>query len=387
MKTVLLISTLDTKGEESRYLREEILKRGCKCLVMDVGVLSKPLFAADINRDQVIKRGGGVRQELETAATQGAGRGQAVDIVIRGGSAIAKELFQDGKVDGVISMGGSTGTSIGTSIMRALPFGVPKVQVSTLPGTSRDMTRFFGTKDIMMLNSVVDLVGLNSITRVILEEAAGAITGMLSFATLPSNPVRCVAITCLGVTTPMVMKVREGLVERGREVVVLHKKTHALNDLVAQGLVDAVLDLTPNELIDLMFFPGGSSGAQRLAGVRETGIPQIIAPGGLDMIITALPVKDLPEQYQSRKQRIHTAWNTLVRTSKPELRLVGETMGTHITQSKGPVGVVIPLGGFSAMDCEGSDFRDTEADREFVEALRKNVDRDIEIREVHANIN
>lgn len=186
----------------------------------------------------------------------------------------------------------------------------------------------------------------------------------------------------------MVMMVRKGLVERGWQVIVPNKGgTAALDHLVDKGVLSAVLDLTPNDLVDLVIYPGGFSGVEHFKLAREKGIPQIVAPGGLDMIITCLPAGEIPEQYRLRAQRVHTSWNTLVRTSASELRLLGETMGGMARRSKGVVGAVIPLGGFSGMDCEGSDFHDEEANREFINAFSQNAGSGTKIMEVTAHIN
>ncbi len=388
--TVLVIGTLDTKGEELGYLRDEIVRRGCQCLVMDVGVLGEPAFKADIQREEVIRRGGGNLEELAEAAAKGSTRGSAVDIVTHGGKEIAKELLAKQAFDGVISIGGGTGTAVGTAIMRGLPLGVPKLQVSTLPGSPRmNMACFIGDKDIMMLNSIVDIVGLNSITRIVLQEAAGAIAGMARDKVNLADRKRCVAITCLGVTTPMVMKVRQLLIERGREVVVLHRRTQVLEALVAEDMVEAVLDLTPNELIDDVVYPGTSpdpSASGRLKQAREAGLPMIIAPGALDMILVPAPVSDIPEQLKTRKYRIHTPHMTLVRTTEAELRALGRFIGGTVKQATGPAGVVVPLAGLSAPDCEGSDFHDAGAIASFLKELRA-VAGKAEIREIRAHIN
>lgn len=388
--TVLIIGTLDTKGEELSYLRDEIEKCQCHCLVMDVGVLGRPAFQADICREDVITRGGGNLEELMKAAEKGSARGSAIDIVTLGGAEIAKELLAQKVFDGAISIGGGGGTTIGTAIMRELPLGVPKVQVSTLLGSPRRvMARYIGNKDIMMLNSVVDIVGLNRITRVVLQEAAGAIAGMVKNEVKMGEHRPCVAITCLGVTTPMVMKVRQHLVDRGREVVVLHKRTPVLEELVAENMVEAILDLTPNELVDIVVHPGSSetpSSSTRLKRAREAGIPIIFAPGGLDMILAGAP-SDVPEELKTRKFCMHNPHSVLVRTSEDELRAMGKYLGETINLVAGPVGVVVPLAGLSAMDREGSDFHDAAAIASFLQELNNTVADQVEIKKVQAHIN
>ena len=267
--------------------------------------------------------------------------------------------------------------------MRELPLGIPKVQVSTLLGSRRRvMARYIGNKDIMMLNAVVDIVGLNRITCTVLQEAAGAIAGMAKKGVQMDDRKPCVAITCLGVTTPMVMKVRQYLVDRGHEVVVLHKQTSVLEELVAENMVEAVLDLTPNELVDIVVHPGSSetpSSSARLKCARESGIPIIFAPGGLDMILAGEPSK-IPEEFKTRKSRMHNPHNVLVRISEDELRAMGKYLGETINLVTGPVGVVVPMAGLSAMDREGSDFHDTAAIAGFLQELNNTVADQVEIK-------
>lgn len=383
---ILLVGTLDTKGEEIEYLRNAISRCGCRCIIMDVGIIGQPTVVADITSDVVIERGGGDRARLIDAAAKGSARGDGVDIVIRGGSQIARELLAENQLNGIISLGGSTGTAIGTSIMRSLPLGIPKVHVSTLPGISKDLSRFFGQSDIMMLNSIVDLVGLNTITRTVLDEAAAAIAGMAKHAGSIASPVACVAITCLGVTTPMVMKVRTGIMERGYEVVVLHRRTPVLGDLVSRGLVKAVLDLTPNEVVDAVVYPKDAMSASRMDSALDAGIPIIMSPGGLDMIIVSKSADEIPDAFKLRRHRSHTPWTTLVRTDEPELRAIGSFIGQSASRAQGPVGIVIPRQGFSTMDREGSDFHSADANRAFIEGLRESVSSKVRIREVDAHI-
>ncbi len=382
--TVLLIGTLDTKGEEIGFLRGKIADCGCDCIIMDVGVLGKPALDARVPRETVIERGGRSVAELTDGSCD---RGAAIDTVIRGGTEIALEMLERHEYDGVISLGGGTGTTIGTTIMQGLPFGVPKVQVSTAPGNMKDTRRFFGRKDIMMLNSMVDLVGLNSITRTLLEQAAGAVCGMVTHKPSMEMAKRSVVITCLGVTTPAVMNVRKLLMERGKEVIALHRRTDAVEELMSADLVEAIIDLTPNELIDGVVYPGGAPDAARLRSARTAGIPLIIAPGALDVILLFMPPSDIPEGLKGRPFGIHTGAVTLVSTNEEELRRMGRFYGETLRDATGRVGLVVPLGGFSTRDYEGSSFHNPKGIAGFVEEFRRAAPEGVDINEIDAHIN
>lgn len=382
--TVLIVGTLDSKGEELSFLRQEILRRECNCIVMDVGCSGKPAFEADILREEVAERGGYPISYLSQKSTE---RGMAIDTMIRGGALAAREMLAEGKFDGIIALGGGTGTTIGTLIMQELPFGVPKVQISTLPGNFRDTRRFFGQKDIMMLNSMVDLVGLNSITRTLIEEGAGAITGMVRYKPNLAGAKRSVVITCLGVTTPGVMKVRQRLIERGKEVIVLHGTTKAVGELVAAGMVEMMLDLTPNDFIDYLKNEDGTPDLKRLGCIRAAGIPLVVAPGGLDVILCAMPADNLPQHLKGRPVGIHTEFMTLVGTTAEEKVKFGRIFGEMLCESAGPIGAVIPEGGISARSCEGTAFHDPDAVEAFAQGLGSAAPDRLVIHKTKAHIN
>lgn len=387
--TVLVIGTLDTKGEELKYLCEEIERAGFRPLVMDVGVLGKPAFKADIVREEVIAKGGGDIQSLSECAAHGSSRGNAVDILIRGGTAICKDLLDRNSFDGVVSVGGGTGTNIATSIMKALPFGIPKVMLSTLPCNVKDTTKYFGRKDITMISCVVDLVGLNGITRSAIQHAAGAITGMASLGRAKIEKKKSVLMTCLGITTPAVMAVRQRLVDCGREVIVLHKRTEIVDLLVEEKLleIEAFIDMTPNELVDYVVYPGGRFLGDRLSKVLDSGIPYIFVPGGLDIILLLLSAENIPETLKGRKYKVHTPSATLVRTNPEELYRMGRAFAEMAKRAKGPVKVLVPMRGLSAMDAENSDFHDFNAIGKFLDGLKEGPGARLDVRNVICNIN
>ena len=275
-----MIGTLDTKGSAIEYVKQRIEKRGHKAIVIDAGILSKPKFQADFSREETAKAGGKSLRELVDAAMRGVNRANATEVMIRGVVKIAKELYDSGKLDGIFSLGGSTGTSIGTAAMRALPLGVPKIMVCSL---SKDVSSYVGTKDLVMMNSVVDIIGLNAMTKKILSNAADAIVGMVEGEKEEYEDKPPVAITSLGVTTPAVLNAQALLQGMGYDVLVFspwERKT--LYELIEEGLIKGILDLTIYELIPRFIhrnleLPGGEIDRFDLA--NRQGIPQVIIPG------------------------------------------------------------------------------------------------------------
>lgn len=379
MKNILVIGTLDTKGEEFAYLKAQIERLGMRTTVMDLGTLGRPAFSGDIPREEVMARAG-IRL---AALIDGNARGQAIEAAILGGQRIAMELFQEGRIDGVIAMGGGSGTSMGTRIMRTLPLGFPKCLVTTLS----NLTQFLGNADICVLRSMVDLVGLNGLTRMIIQEAAAAITGMVRHCSDTQAFKPCVAISCLGVTTPCVMKLREGLLKRGRDVVVLHFYTCIADDLAREGKLEAMLDITPCELTKGLIYPETGGMPQRLEAVRAAGIPIIAAPGALDMLLHAAPVEKIPHELAGRRYIAHSPNMTLLQTSAQERARMGAYITRQLCQGKGPAAIVIPKEGFSMWDAPGKAFFDPEGIRAFTRSVQTAMDGSLCLRMSSGNIN
>lgn len=390
LKTIVIAGTLDTKGNEVRYLKQQIEEKGHNTIVVDVGVLSKPLFEPDIKREEVAEAGGAVLQNLVTSALGGADRAKATEIMMKGVSKIVRELYSAGKLDGIISLGGGTGTAIGTAAMRVLPIGLPKLMVSTLVGMW-DISRFVNGKDITMMNSVVDIFGLNMLTRRTLANAAGAIVGMVEVEFPKEKLKPLIGITCLGVTTPAVMKSVELLERRGYEVVVFHSpSTMQLKDLIEEGMIDGLIDMSPYELIPQFIyrikdFP--EVGEDRLEWAGKKGIPQIIVPGAFDMIIFGGTKDNLPLELKKRKMHKHGPTCVLVRTTKKELAELGRIVAEKANSAVGPTVIAIPLRGFSSVDKEGQALYDPQANRAFVKALKNKVQEHIKVVEISAHIN
>lgn len=368
---IVLVGTLDTKGRELSFVRDQLQGLGLSALLIDAGSSGEPVVVADLDREQVFEKAGTTFQ----AVRERGDRGQAVTLAAKGVAEIVKELAQQGKVEGILALGGSAGTTIGTSAMRALPFGVPKVMVSTL--ASGPTRPYIGGSDILMMHSVADLAGLNRFTRTVLSNAAHALAGMVlgrskleSWATVDAAlPV--IAATMFGVTTPCVDHARSLLEKAGREVLVFHATGvggQSMEGLIRDGQVQGVLDLTTTELADELLGGILSAGPDRLEAAGRAGIPQVVSVGALDMVNFG-PIETVPDRYRGRNLHIHNPNVTLMRTTADECAILGQRMAEILFRANGPVVVLIPQKGISALDTPGQPFHDPQADAKLFEAL------------------
>jgi uncharacterized protein (UPF0261 family) len=376
MKTIAIVGALDTKGEEFSYLKDEIEKRGCKTYVIDVGVLGDPPFAPEVSAAEVAQAGG---QQLSRLVEK-ADRGEAMAVMTRGVTQVVAQSYEAGKFDGIISMGGGGGTAMGTSAMRALPVGVPKLMVTTV--ASGDTSQYVGTSDILMAPSIVDVAGLNRISRTIFRNAAGAICGMVSGESEADDDQKpLIAATMFGNTTRAIENARKLLEENGYEVLVFHAtgtggKTMEL--LIESGFFAGVLDLTTTEWADEICGGVLSAGSERLEAAGKAGVPQVVTPACLDMC-NFWARDTVPEKY---RDRLFYEWNptvTLMRTTPAENERMGKIFADKLNASKGPVMVFIPMGGFSELDFPGKLFWWPEADQAFVDGLRSTLDASIPV--------
>jgi uncharacterized protein (UPF0261 family) len=386
-KTVVLVATLDTKGAEALYLKEQIEQHGVRTLVVDGGVLGQPGWEAQVSREEVARRGGSTLSQVQALHHEG----EAMEVMIKGAARVVQELHRAGQLDGIVSLGGSMGTSLGTGAMRALPFGVPKLMVSTM--ASRDTRPYVGTRDIAMLYSVADLAGLNPMTRRILANAAGAIVGMVnsepSEVELQETDKPLIAISNLGTTEGCGRRARSLLEERGYETIVFHTVGaggRALEECVQEGWIDGVLDISIHEVVDILFDGDYDAGRDRLEAAGRMSIPQVVAPGSIDFIACGDPAK-LPDRFKGRKMHVHNPAICCVRANADELRATGRVVAEKLNQARGPVAVVIPRLGFSSFGEEGGVFWEPETDRVFAPALKASLKPEIEVIEVEAHIN
>jgi len=384
MATVVLIGTLDTKGYEYDYVRSCVRERGLDVVLVDVGVLAPPLVAPDIHRDEVARAVGADARALAAAGDRGA----AVETMARGAAEVVKRLHAEGQLDAILGLGGSGGSTLITHAMRQLPVGVPKLMVSTV--ASGDTRPYVGAVDITMMYSVVDIAGLNGLSKRILSNAAGAIAGMATAAVPREGGGKTlVGATMFGVTTPCVTAARERLEELGYEVLVFHATGtggQSMEALVDGGFLAGVLDITTTELADDLVGGVFSAGPDRLETAGIHGLPQVVSLGALDMVNFG-PMDTVPSQFKNRLLYKHNATVTLMRTTPEENTELGRRIARKLNGARGPVILYIPLKGVSAIDVEGQPFYDPAADAALVAALRETLDPHVEVREMNTDIN
>lgn len=386
MTIVVLLGTLDTKGIEYDYLRKRVEAEGCEVLLIDAGVRGEPLARPDIPREQVAATVGAEVTQLAAAGD----RGVAVETMARGATAIVLDLFAQGRLHGILGLGGSGGSSLATQAMRALPIGVPKLMVSTL--ASGDTRPYVGAVDVTMMYSVVDIAGINRISEVILSNAASAIAGMAkNYAAFhPSASTKpLVGATMFGVTTPCVTISRQYLEEHGYEVLVFHATGtggRSMEALVNGGFLAGVLDITTTELADELVGGVLSAGPDRLEAASSHALPQVVSLGALDMVNFG-PMETVPEKFRHRNLYKHNATVTLMRTTAEECSELGRIMARKLNLAKGPVTLFIPLRGVSMIATEGGAFYDAEADRCLIEQLKAGLQSHVEVYELDMDIN
>jgi uncharacterized protein (UPF0261 family) len=383
-KTILIIGTLDTKGDEFAYVRDLIQARGHMTTLLDAGVSGEPAFAPDITADQVATAGGGSLAALRAAADRGA----ALEVMGRGARALALAEYQADRVDGVISLGGSGGTSIATYAMLGLPVGLPKVMVSTM--ASGNVAPYVDVKDVTMMYSVVDVAGLNRLSRRILANAAGAVAGMVEQAVPAGEDKPLITATMFGVTTPCVTRVRETLEAKGYEVLVFHATGsggRAMESLIDDGFIAGVADITTTEWCDEIVGGVLSAGPHRLEAAARAGLPQVVSLGALDMVNFGA-IETVPEAFKGRTLYKHNPTVTLMRTAPDECAQMGKVIAEKLNAATGPTALFVPLKGVSMIDADGQPFASPDADAALFEALRKHIDRSkVELVELDLHIN
>ncbi len=382
-KTVVLAGALDTKGAEFSYVRKVIRRAGLDVLTVDFGVLGEPAFIPDISRAEVAQAGGGDLERWRSGEHKDeamAGMAAALAVVVR-------RLFDEGRLDGIFSMGGSGGTSVATTAMRTLPVGVPKLVASTVGGG--DVSGYAGTKDITFMPSVVDIAGFNRISQRIYANAAAAIAGMVAAEPPAAEQATMIAASMFGNTTAAVDQARARMEGQGYEVLVFHATGtggRTMEDLVRDGYFQGVLDLTTTELADEVCGGVMSAGPDRGRAAPASGVPVVLVPGCVDMANFGAP-QTVPARYAGR--HLYN-WNpnvTLLRTNAAENTRIGEMLAAAANAATGPVAVLLPLRGVSMLDSPGGQFWDPAADRACYEAIRAHLKPSVPVEEVDANIN
>ncbi len=383
-KTIVLVGRLDSKGQEYAYIRDKIIEGGFSVIVVDAGTRGGPQFNPDISRNEVARAAG---VEIENIIDHN-DENKEIQIMMRGASAVIKRLHDSGKLDGIIALGGSRGTAIGTAAMRSLPFGIPKVMVSTI--ASGDIRPYVNTSDITFIHSVTDIIGLNRLTRRLLGYAAGAVMGAAA-ADLPSEVLskQLIGMSSMGGVNRVIFSAQKAIESRRLEVVAFHAVGtggKAMEEFIGQGLVDGVLDLVTHELTDHVLGGYYDAGPSRLETAGIMGIPQLIVPGCIDFIAFSPPDK-IPRQMKGRRVFMHTPEVAIIRTDETEMSLLGEIMATKLNKASGPTAVLIPTKGFSPGNREGKALYDQEADKAFVHSLKENLKPSVTLYEINAHIN
>jgi len=382
--SVFLLATLDTKGPDAAFVRDRLQQLGLTVTVVDTGCIGEATMDADVSREDVFRVAGTSLREMRDRND----RGQAVTNAATGAANLVREAFARGDVEAVVGLGGSAGTTIGTAAMRELPIGVPKVMVSTL--ASGQVRPYVGDKDILMLNSIVDIAGINRISRCILAAAAAAVAGMVQHR-LPADSGEdklLVAATMFGVTTPCVQRARAVLENAGYEVLVFHATGNgglAMESLIAEGLIAGVLDITTTELADELVGGILSAGPDRLTAAARRGVPQVVSVGATDMVNFG-PPDTVPEAFRDRTFHQHNPTVTLMRTTPAENAQIGAQIGRKVAAAQGPAAILLPLQGVSAIDRFGQSFDDPTARNALFDGVRQNHG-SIELIEMDHHIN
>jgi uncharacterized protein (UPF0261 family) len=376
MKTIAIAGTFDTKGEEYQYIKSLIESLGCKTLTIDTGVF-EPYFTPDISNEEVAKAAGASIKEIADKRD----RAFATEMLAKGMRKLVPELYAKGLFDGIISLGGTGGTALLTPAMQALPIGVPKIMVSTV--ASGDTSPYVGTSDVIMMPSIVDVAGLNSISTIIFKNAALAMVGMVKLKDqLPETSIAekpLVAATMFGVTTPCVNFAKKYLEDRGYEVLVFHATGtggKTMESLIENGFISGVLDLTTTEWCDELFGGVLNAGPHRNEAAALKGVPAVISVGALDMVNFG-PIDTVPAHYSGRNLYKHNPTVTLMRTTVEENEALGKKLAEKLNLSTGKAALFLPLKGVSMIDAEGQPFYGPEEDKKLFETLRANVNQDV----------
>ena len=382
--TVLLIGTLDTKGEEYAYLRDRLREAGVDVLLADVGTLEPPGAEPDIGREEVAA---GTGADLAALATAG-DRGAAVTAMADAAAVLARRLHDEGRIQGILAAGGSGNTAIATRAMQAVPVGVPKLMVSTM--AAGDVRDYVGSRDVTMMASVTDVAGVNPISARVLANAAAAMAGMVTAAPVEVAADRpLIGVTMFGVTTPCVTIAREELERRGYEPVVFHATGvggQSMEALMEAGFLRAVLDTTTTELCDDLVGGVLSAGPDRLETAGRLGLPQVVSVGALDMVNFGAR-ETVPERFEGRNLYVHNPVVTLMRTTAEECAELGRRIAAKLSAATGPTALFVPLRGVSMVDAEGEPFWDPEADAALFSALRTGLSDRVELYELDLHVN
>ena len=388
-KTVALIGTLDTKGPEIAYLRDRCQELGLETLVIDSGILGEPLdIEPDFSRAVVAQAAGSSLEAIRQAGSRGA----AVHEMMKGVRKVALDLYAQGRLHGLACLGGAEGAVLGAHAMQALPVGVPKLLATPIASGKRHFGPLMGLRDVMVMHSIVDILGLNPISRTIFDNMAAALAGMAGHGHVINLDTgeRYVAITMLGNTTKSVMAAKERLAREGIEAIIFHSNGvggPAMEELAGQGLFIGVIDLTTDELADELVGGFHNGGPNRLRTIGRLGLPQVVIPGCIDFTVHG-PPDEIPEKLRGRPIYTHNPVFTLVRTLKPEMAELGQRFAERLNQATGPLKIAYPTQGLSIPSYPPDGvFWDPQADAAFLETLRAELRPDIPVLEYERHVN
>ncbi len=382
-RCVVVLGTMDTKEKEVAYLCGQLKAHGLAARVMDVGLSGAPSSPADFSRQLIASK---TAADIASLLAQSDGKLRAMAAMADGSLLLLEEELLSGEIAGVFGLGGGVGTWIGIKVMSALPFGLPKIMISTLPF---DIRPSLGSRDIMVIPSVTDILGLNPILRKVLQNAAAAMAGMAAVNIPVQFSKKLIGITALGVTTPLVTACKEILEEEGFEIAAFHGVGiggKIFEEWVQTKAFAGVLDLTPHDITNFLFKGISPPYSGRLESAGEKGIPQVVAPGGLDFVSRG-PIETLSPEDRAKKHYRHSPMFTHVRVGSDEMKAVARLAAEKLNMSTGPVTVAIPLQGFSYQGHAGGELADGESDMTFVRILKQELKKDIPVIEVEAHVN
>ena len=389
-KHIVVVATLDTKELEAVYVKDLIESRGHIPVIVDCGVMKDPAFEPAVSRHAVAKAANTTIEEI----LQKVDKNHAIGTMTEGAVETAKALYEKGNLDGIISMGGVQGTVIGTTVMQALPFGVPKVMISAVANGLAAFGPFVGIRDIMILHSVADVLGLNAVTRRVLAEGVGAVVGMVEMDYDSDDTTKpAVALTSAGVTTPCANRARELLEDLGYEVIAFHCNgigAQAMEEMAEAGKLAGIFDLSPHDITDYLCGGIMPATAKRLQAICRRGVPLVVAPGCADIVLYG-PVEDIPADILKRKYVIHNPIHTHVKANRSEMFELGKFIAERLGQSKGYATVFVPSQGFSQLNRAGGPIYEPESDNGFQEGLEAGFKKSpsdratIEIVDMHIN--
>ena len=387
-KTIVLVATFDTKGQECLYVKNLISEKNFVVTTIDVGTGARGelVFPPDYPKEEVVKAAESSMEEILSLG-EGGQEIRIMEIMARGATKICQQLHQSGRLNGIISLGGTMGTNLGTTVMRSLPFGIPKVMLSTV--ASADTRPFVSTSDIVMIPSIADIAGLNQIMETMLTRAAGAVMGMVDTGEPKVSGRPLIGITNIGGTIKCAAQVKKRLEEKGYEVVIFHANGiggRAMEELIEQGVIKAVFDLSPNEVVDHLYGGWGDAGPTRLEVAGRKGIPKLIGPANTDHIV--YPSRDkIPERFRHHHVHPHGPSIFSLRTKKREMEEIAEVIAKKLNRASGPTAVILPLKGLSFLDLVDEGFVDQEANFAFFKTLKRNLKPEIEVKEMDAHVN